>query len=115
MGQVEVLVKHKQTGEERTMTYHSFKDLTSSFDLIGQCDSAGNLIPGDPNLDPRHQKVQARDVAVHAVDSGMSLEDKQMAKDELMKKFIKPIEVKPVIESEGRSKPGPKPKAKESA
>jgi hypothetical protein len=68
MAQVEVLVKHKQTGEQRTMTYKSFLDLQSSFNLIGQSDSEGNLIPGDPNLNPRHQRAMANDVA--AADSG---------------------------------------------
>lgn len=27
------------------------------FELIGEIDSAGNLVPGSPNLDPQHRKA----------------------------------------------------------
>lgn len=126
MNQIEVLVKDKTTGDQRTMTYKSFLDLQDRFALIGQSDSEGNLIPGDPNLAPRHKKVAAEDVAVHAVDAGingMTMEDKLKKKEELIARFAPPQEVKPPeveepaeIQPEAkpdvkeRKKPGPKPK-----
>lgn len=71
MTQVEVLVKSKETGEKRVLTYKSFLDLQEKFDLIGQSDSEGNLIAGDPNLNPRHQRTQASaSVVVHAAEGG---------------------------------------------
>ena len=71
MTQVEVLVKSKESGEERVLTYKSFLDLQDKFDLIGQSDSEGNLIAGDPNLNPRHQRTQAiESVVVHAAEVG---------------------------------------------
>lgn len=72
MTQVEVLVKSKETGNQRVMTYKSFLDVSEMFELIGQSDSEGNLIPGDPNLNPRHQRTQASEgVVVHAADPGV--------------------------------------------
>lgn len=71
MPQIEVLVKSKESGEKRILTYKSFLDLQEKFDLIGQSDSEGNLIPGDPNLNPRHQRTQASaSVVVHAAEGG---------------------------------------------
>lgn len=121
MTQIEVLVKDKSNGEKRTFTYKSFLDLQDRFELIGQVDEQGNLIPGDPNLNPRHQKVAVNDVAVHAVDSGMSMEDKLKMRDELLKKYAQPVaepikeetpkeEIKEPQEPKQRKKPGPKPK-----
>jgi len=69
MVQIEVLVRSKQNGLERTLTYKSYLDLISQFDLIGQVDESGNLIPGDPNLHPQHRKKQVN-VAVHAAGEG---------------------------------------------
>lgn len=123
MSQIEVLVKDKSTGEPRTFTYKSFLDLQDRFELIGQVDENGNLIPGDPNLNPRHQKVAANDVAVHAVDTGMSMEEKLRKKEELIKKFSPQVEEVPKVEQpkeepkveaaepKQRKKPGPKPKS----
>lgn len=111
MNQIFVLVKEKSSGDPRTLTYKSFLDLQDRFDLIGQSEEDGTLIPGDPNLNPRHQKVTVNDVAVHAVDTGMSMEEKLKMRDELIKKFTPPEETK--VESEEpkqKRKPGPKPK-----
>lgn len=125
--QIFVLVRD-QSGDQRTMTYKSYLDLQDRFTLIGQSDEEGNLIPGDPNLSPRHQKVAVNDVAVHAVDTGinsMSMEEKQRRKEELMQRFT-PSSVEqdvPKVEEEStdepeseqpkqRRKPGPKPKEK---
>lgn len=69
MVQIEVLVKDKTNGLERTITYKSFLDLQSHYELIGQIDDAGKLIEGDPNLQPRHQRQKRSDV--HAVGSGV--------------------------------------------
>lgn len=120
MTQIEVLVKDKSTQEQRTMTYKSYLDLQDRFELIGQCDQQGNLIPGDPNLNPRHQKVPVNDVAVHAVDNGMSMEEKLAKRDELLKKYQpqapeaneEKVETQepPTEEPKKRGKPGPKPK-----
>lgn len=116
MNQIEVLVKDKSTHDQRTMTYKSYQDLQDRFDLIGQIDEHGTLIPGDPNLNPRHQKVAVNDVAVHAVDTGMSMEEKLQRRDELIKKFTKPVEepkteiAEVPEEPKQRRKPGPKPK-----
>lgn len=110
---VEVLVISKQSGEQRTMTYKSYLDLSDRFTLVGQCDSEGNLIPGDPNLSPRHQKVQANDVVVPVADTGMSMEEKLAKKQELIEKYsvkappIEEVKEEPIKE---RKKPGPKPK-----
>lgn len=87
------------------MTYHAYKDTKYLFDLIGEVDSKGELVPGDPNLNPRHQKQAVQNVA--PVDSGLSLEQKQAMKDELVKKFSKPEKEEEPIQ---RKKPGPKPK-----
>jgi len=123
MTQIEVLVKDKSTQDQRTMTYKSFLDLQDRFELIGQCDENGNLIPGDPNLNPRHQKVTVNDVAVHAVDNGLTMEQKTAMRDELLKKYQRPepviespseVEEKPAEVPSGepkqRKKPGRKPK-----
>lgn len=115
MGQIEVLVKDKSTGDQRTFTYKSFLDLQDRFELIGQCDEHGNLIQGDPNLNPRHQKVAVNDVAVHAVDTGMTMEEKLVKREELMKKYAPPIQETVTVDSpeeqpKQRKKPGPKPK-----
>jgi hypothetical protein len=122
LNQIEVLVKDKTTGDQRTLTYKSFLDLQDRFELIGQCDENGSLIAGDPNLNPRHQKVQVNDAVVPAADTGrveMTMEEKQAKKAELMKKFApkaeevekveQPNEEQP--EQKQRKKPGPKPKA----
>lgn len=125
MNQIEVLVKDKTTGDQRILTYKSFIDLQDRFTLIGQCDEKGELIPGDPNLSPRHQKAQANDVVVPAVvDTGiqvssMTMEEKLAMRDELAKKFAPP-KVEEVAKAEEstvtseapkqKKKPGPKPK-----
>lgn len=124
MTQIEVLVKDKSTEDQRILTYKSFLDLQDRFDLIGQVDENGELIPGDPNLNPRHQKVTVSDVAVHAVDNGMSIEEKLAKRDELLKKYSTPppevVKDHPVAQMSDqaldlpipkvRKKPGPKPK-----
>jgi hypothetical protein len=114
LGQIEVLVKDKSTGDQRTFTYKSFLDLQDRFELIGQCDEHGNLIQGDPNLNPRHQKVAVNDVAVHAVEPGMTMEEKLAKREELMKKYAPPIQetvdTPPIEVEKQRKKPGPKPK-----
>lgn len=114
MNQIEVLVKDKSTDDQRTMTYKSYLDLTDRFELIGQVDQSGNLIPGDPNLNPRHRKVAVEDVAVHAAEPGSkpSMEELQRKKEELIQRFTPKTEEVPteVEESKQRKKPGPKPK-----
>lgn len=70
MVQIEVLVKNRQTGIERTITYKSFLDLQSTYELIGQIDENGKLVPGSPNLQPQHRKQQPKNVAAHAVGEG---------------------------------------------
>ena len=113
--QVEVLVIHKDSGDKRTMTYKSYLDLVDRFTLVGQCDSEGNLIPGDPNLNPRHQKVQTNDVVVPVVSTGMTMVEKEARRQELLEKYT--VKVEPVIladtqpEVKEKKKPGPKPKA----
>jgi hypothetical protein len=76
MPQIEVLVKSKETGDTRVLTYKTFLDVEQDFELIGQSDSEGNLIPGSPNLNPRHQRTQASEsVVVHAADPGDQITD----------------------------------------
>lgn len=119
MNQIEVLVKEKSTDDQRIFTYKSFLDLQDRFELIGQCDSEGNLIEGNPNLNPRHRKVTApENGVVHAANPGMTMEEKLKMRDELLQKFTPPkvepakaeIKVEPVIPAPQRKKPGPKPK-----
>jgi hypothetical protein len=74
---VEVLVKNKETGEPRTMSYKSYVDTQYMWDLIGQCDHNGNLIPGDPNLEARHRKVTAAKDADRAGDVKTEVEHLQ--------------------------------------
>lgn len=76
MPQIEVLVKSKETGDTRVLTYKTFLDVEQDFELIGQSDSEGNLIPGSPNLNPRHQRTQASvSGAVHAAEGGVQITD----------------------------------------
>lgn len=127
MNQIEVLVKEKSTDERRTMTYKSWLDLQDRFELLGQCDNEGNLIPGDPNLSPRHQKTTVQDVAVHADDTGfkvsqMTMEEKQKLKDEMLARYAPKVEPAAVIPKQENipepekpvekvhKKRGPKPK-----
>jgi len=117
--QIEVLVISKESGEQRTMTYKSYLDLADRFTLVGQSDSEGNLIPGDPNLNPRHQKVQASDVVVPVVSTGMTMEEKIARKKELEERYtvkVEPVIQAPTIEEihpevKEKKKPGPKPKS----
>lgn len=119
MNQIEVLVREKESQETRTMTYKSWLDLQDRFELIGQCNSEGELIPGDPNLSPRHQKMQvAQENAEPVVSTGiqtMSQEEKMRLKEELIKKYAPKVEEPPVLEPVEQEKPaqkkrGPKPK-----
>lgn len=109
---VEVLVKHKQTGDTRTISYQSYKDTKYLFDLIGEVDEKGGLIPGSPNLQPR-QPEQKEVVADPVVKLGQTLEERQKQKDELTAKYAAKIEVIPPIEEPPQveqKKRGPKPK-----
>lgn len=74
---------------ERTMTYKAFQVTKQNFELIGQCDEDGNLIPGNPNLSPEYRTTSQTN-AGHAADTRSDQVDT------------------PVIE---RRKPGPKPKS----
>lgn len=119
MNQVFVLVKEK-SGDQRTLTYKSFLDLQDRFELIGQSTEDGTLIPGDPNLNPRHQKVAVQDVVVPAVNvgivTGMTMEEKLAKREELIKQFTQPepptqeVKEEPKEEVKPKRKPGPKPK-----
>lgn len=120
MNQVFVLVKEKSSGDPRTLTYKSFLDLQDRFELIGQSEEDGTLIPGDPNLNPRHRKVTGQDVVVHVVDTGivtgMTMEEKLAKKEELIKQFARPeptiqeVKEEPKEEVKPKKKSGPKPK-----
>lgn len=114
MNQVFVLVKEKSSGDQRTLTYKSFLDLQDRFELIGQSEEDGTLIPGDPNLNPRHRKVTGQDVVVHVVDTGivtgMTMEEKLAKKEELIKQFARPEPQEVKEEVKPKRKPGPKPK-----
>ena len=61
---VQVLVKSKDSKSESIITYRAFLELQASLDLVGQVDEDGNLIPGDPNLQPRHRKGASVNVTV---------------------------------------------------
>lgn len=50
-------MKDKETGNESKMTYKAYQDTQSRFNLIGQVDENGNLIDGDPNLNPQHRRA----------------------------------------------------------
>lgn len=110
MVQIEVLVKSKETGLERTMTYKSYLDLQSRYELIGQIDEAGKLIEGDPNLQPQHRK-KIKSVDAHAAGEGVRqikpLLELVPEKEEIPKEEEKTETGKFPVE---RKKPGPKPK-----
>lgn len=73
MVQIEVRVRDKETGIERDITYKSYKDLISRYELIGQIDEAGNLIDGSPNLLPQHQTQTAKKDVAHADDGAVTV------------------------------------------
>lgn len=77
-------------GTERVMTYKAFQYTKQIFELIGQCDEDGNLIPGNPNLSPEYRTTNPAN-AVHAADTRIQ--------DQV---------ITPATE---RRKPGPKPKS----
>lgn len=122
MGQIWVLVKNKLTGEERTMTYHSFKDVSALFELITECTEDGTPIQGSPNLLPRHQgrSLSAAAPVDNAGIPQMTMEEKIAMKERLTAQFSKgisevPPPPAPTVEVEHKEvvekkKPGPKPK-----
>jgi hypothetical protein len=61
--QIEVKVRLKGQSDERTITYKAYQDTQSLFDLVGQVDGNGNLIEGDPNLNPQHQRKSVNVIA----------------------------------------------------
>jgi ribosome-associated toxin RatA of RatAB toxin-antitoxin module len=74
-----VRVKHKETTEESIITYKAYVDTSQYYELIGQVDDYGNIVPGNPNLEARHQRVAkmvVRDV-VHADDEAQESEVKE--------------------------------------
>jgi len=66
---IQVLVEDKETHNQSTLTYKAYLDVQSRFILIGQVDDNGQLIPGDPNLQPQHRKAPVKS-EVAAVDKG---------------------------------------------
>ena len=102
MGQVKVLVKHKEFEEQQIITYHAYKDTQYAYDLIGEVNDKGELVPGDPNLEPRHRK--AANVADRVVNG--------------VEKVIEPVnydeQIKETVEQPNLPKKrGPKPKLAE--
>lgn len=63
---IEVKARNKTTGQEQILTYSAYKDVAYLFDLIGQIDSKGNLIDGDPNLLPQHKRRSANVIVADA-------------------------------------------------
>jgi len=109
MVQIEVLVKDRKTGIERTITYKSFLDLQSMYELIGQIDENGNLIEGDPNLQPQHRR-KVKSVDAHAEGEGVTHRkpvSEIFPNEEKVPSVEKSAQDSQVIE---RKKPGPKPK-----
>jgi hypothetical protein len=84
--QVEVLVKDisyddmgrptELHGTERVLTYKSFLYLNANpenprYELIGEVDEKGNLVPGNPNLSAQHrQQAQHQESAAPVVRTG---------------------------------------------
>lgn len=104
------------------MTYHSFKDAGSQFELISQSTEDGTPIEGSPNLLPQHQ-VGSINVAARVVEPGvpqLSMEEKQAMKDRLTAQYSKgivevpaPVEEQPEPKAEPKKR-GPKPKLQEA-
>jgi len=136
---VQVLVKSKDSNSESTITYRAYLELQGSVDLVGQVDDDGNLIPGDPNLQPRHRKGASENAIVsnpiiplapaadaapqqhgttsiqefhmeHAEQSGIAESNQQETDEPEVELEIQSAPGEPVKE---RKKPGPKPKNKE--
>lgn len=108
MVQIEVLVKDRKTGIERTITYKSFLDLQSTYELIGQIDN-GVLIPGDPNLQPQHRrKVKSADARAEGEGATHTNPVSEIFPNmEEIPSVEKPVQQSQLTE---RKKPGPKPK-----
>lgn len=104
MVQIEVRVKDKETGIERDITYKSYKDLISRYELIGQIDESGNLIEGSPNLLPQHQTPMVKKDAGHADDGAVTVTITEAKIEEEVK------ENSIVLDAPVHKKRGPKPK-----
>lgn len=109
MTQILVRVFNKITSEETVVTYHAYKDTEAHYTLIGQVDTEGNLVEGNPNLEARHKGN--RNVVDHVVSTGLSeltFEEKMAKKNELIEKYGRPAIQEP--DKTEKKKPGPKPK-----
>lgn len=146
-GQINVLARDISKDDEghktelydtnRILTYKAFLYLNANpdnlrYELIGQCDDDGNLIPGNPNLSAQHRQeaLRSAEPVANKIVAGPSVRELElMAEIERLKKQQIPPDIKvtedgipenvslvsgeqadsfaPIVE---RKKPGPKPK-----
>jgi hypothetical protein len=134
--QVEVLVKDistdefgrptELTGTTRILTYKSFNYLNANpdnprYELIGEVDDKGKLVPGSPNLNAQHRSALQPN-AGHAASVGPSQKEKDLqAENEKLKAMLsqagaivtapqEPVSSEAPVKE--RQKPGPKKKQK---
>jgi hypothetical protein len=114
-----VKVQDKETQFTSIITYKAFHDVKYRFDLIGEVDSAGNLIPGSPNLQPQDRGAapsvsviaDSKPPIVTTNEPGPIQMEPEDGDDNIQAESAGDTESAPV---KVRQKPGPKPKIKES-
>lgn len=104
-----VRVRRLADDTEQDMPYKSFlyikddvDDVTRQvkFELVGEVDSQGNLVPGNPNLDPQYHKEvpQVQRSAEPVADAGVQKQappqDKSAATPQTPKRRGRPAQVK---------------------
>ena len=129
-----VRAEDKETGVNHTLPYKAYLDVKSRYNLIGQVDESGELIPGDPNLQPQHRRPLPVKSEVADVDKGHkytkiselppfigAAETIEIVTHNSQPSPTEPSEIVP-LHSETqttqepqkvRNKPGPKPKIKD--
>jgi hypothetical protein len=111
-----VQVQDKETQFTSIITYKAFHDVKYRFDLIGEVDSAGNLVPGSPNLQPQDRgAVPSVNVIADSKPPIVTTNEPdsiQMEPEDSEDNIQDPAADSAPVKV--RQKPGPKPKIKES-
>lgn len=103
-------------GTERILTYKSFLYLNANpenlrYELIGEVDDKGQLVPGNPNLGAQHRQALPQRSAEPVVNTGPSEREKELlAEIERLKGLQTPAPVSQTLPVQERKKPGPKAK-----
>lgn len=102
-------------GTERILTYKAFLLKNDAYELIGQSDEDGNLIPGNPNLGPQHRPAQNLQNVGPVVNTGEMQAEIERLKAELSKAQGQQVTPPTPVQAEVREKRkrGPRPKEKQ--